>query len=270
MLRRTSLWLLFLGLLFAAFAEQSLPPQLEGVGVEEKLGARIDLSLQFIAENGYPVPLSRFFNQGRPVLLNLVYYSCPMLCNLVLNGQTQALREVPWVTGHDFEIVTISINPGDTFALAQRKKQAYAESYGKSMAGWHFLTDYQGNARKLAEQVGFRYRWDEASQQYAHLAAIMFLTPDGKISRYLYGVKFRPRDMRLALTEASQGKLAPTVDRLLLYCFQYDPSSRSYVLFAKNLMRLGGAATVLIFGAVLLSLWRQDLARARTQQEVRL
>lgn len=249
---------LLLALLAAAAlrAEQPLPAELEGVGVEEKLGAQIDLNLTFTAENGYQVPLRQYFAQGRPVLLNLVYYQCPMLCNLILNGQTATLRQIPWTPGKEFEIVTISIDPNETFQLAARKKQTYLTTYERPAPGWHFLADHQGNSKRLADQVGFRYRWDEKTEQYAHAATIVFLTPEGKISRYLYGIHFKPRDVRLALTEASQNKFALTVDRLLLYCFHYDPQTRSYVLFAKNVMRGGGVLIVLVLAFVLWRMWR--------------
>ena len=246
---------------FALSAEPSLPPQLEGIGIEERLGRQIDLDLQFTDERGYQVPLRNFFHKDKPVLLNLVYYACPMLCNLVLNGQTQVLREIPWTPGEEFEIVTVSIDPSESFDLAVRKKQMYLESYGKRAPGWHFLTDYKGNVKKLAGQVGFQYRWDERSQQFAHAAAITFLTPEGKVSRYLYGIRFKARDVRLALTEASESKLGITVDKVLLFCFHYDPAARSYVLFARNVMRGGGILTILIFGAILFGLWRGERNR---------
>src|SRR4051812_10012890 len=242
----------------ALSAEPGLPPQLEGIGIQEKLGNAVDLDLMFTNEKGYQVPLRSFFHKDKPVLLDLVYYSCPMLCNLVLNGQTQVLREVPWTPGEEFEVVTISINPTEMFDLAVRKKQAYLESYGKPAPGWHFLTDYQGNVKKLAQQVGFNYRWDDRSQQFAHAAAITFLTPEGKVSRYLYGIRFKSRDVRLALTEASESKLGITVDKILLFCFHYDSAARSYVIFARNLMRGGGVLTVLILGAILFRLWRGE------------
>ncbi len=242
----------------AALAEDALPPQLEGVGITEKLGQPVDLNLTFTAENGYPIALSQYFHQGRPVVLNLVYYSCPMLCNLVLNGQTQALKEIPWTPGKEFEVVTISIDPTETFDLAQRKRASYLESYGRETTGWHFLTDRDGNAKKLAEQVGFHYRYDEKTNQYAHAAAIMILTPEGKLSRYLYGIKFRPRDLRLALTEASESKWSLSTDRLLLFCFHYDPQTGRYTAFATNFMRAGGALMVLAIGGVLFRLWRRE------------
>jgi len=254
----------FLLCLFAAAvaltAGPPLPPELRGVGVEEHLGQRVDLDLTFTGEDGYPVTLRSFFHQDRPVLLNLVYYSCPMLCTLVLNSQTAALRKIPWTPGKEFEVVTISIDPTETFDLAQRKRASYLESYGRSTTGWHFLTDDHGHARQLADQLGFHYRYDERQAQYAHPAVIMILTPVGRVSRYLYGIQFKPRDLRLALREASESKFSLSTDRLLLYCFHYDPRTHGYVLFAANLMRAGGVLTVLIL--VLARLWRREGATA--------
>jgi protein SCO1/2 len=241
-------------------AEQPLPADLQGVGVDEHLNRQIDLGLTFTAENGYPVRLADFFHQGKPVILNLVYYSCPMLCNLLLNGQTAALRDISWNPGGEFEVVTISIDPNETFDLAQRKRASYLESYGRPAPGWHFLTDDHGNVKKLADEVGFRYRYIEEQKQYAHPAVIMVLTPEGKISRYLYGIQFKPRDVRLALTEAAQEKFGVS-DRILLFCFHYDPQARGYVLFAANLMRAGGALTVVVIGFSLLRLWRRERRR---------
>lgn len=243
-------------------AEPSLPAELEGVGIVEQIGRGVDKSLSFTNEDGYRVELGSFFHQGRPVLLNLVYYTCPMLCNLLLNGQTHTLAEIPWTPGNEFEIVTISIDPTETPKLAGQKKRTYLASYGRPAPGWHFLVDRDGNSKKLAEQVGFHYRYDERQQQYAHAAAIMILTPEGKLSRYLYGVQFKPRDVRLALTEASAGKTGGAVDRLLLFCFHYDPQARSYVLFATNIMRAGGVVVVLVLGGALMSLWRKEKATA--------
>jgi protein SCO1/2 len=239
-------------------AEQAPPAQLQGVGIDEKLGQSVDLNLTFTAENGYPVALKQFFNRDKPVILDLVYYSCPMLCTLVLNGQTTALKNIPGTPGKDFEVVTISIDPTETFGLAQQKRAMYLEEYGRPTTGWHFLVDHDGNAKKLAEQVGFHYRYDPEQKQYAHMAAIMLLTPEGRVSRYLYGVKFNPRDLRLALAEAAGSKFTLSVDRVLLYCYHYDPEAHGYVLFATNVMRAGGALTVLVLGIVLLRLWRRE------------
>jgi protein SCO1/2 len=255
-------------LAFALHADQPLPPELQGVGLDEHLNRAIDLNLTFTGENGYPVALKQFFHKDRPVILNLVYYSCPMLCNLLLNGQTAALKQVPWSPGNEFEVVTISIDPTETFNLAQQKRAVYLESYGRETSGWHFLTDDHGNVKKLADQIGFHYRYDERQSQYAHPAVITVLTPEGRISRYLYGIKFDPRDIRLALTEASESKWGLSVDRVLLYCFHYDPQAHGYVLFASNLMRAGGALTVLILALVLFRLWRRESRAPAAPREV--
>ncbi len=234
------------------------PAELQGVGVEEKLGGNIDLDLTFTAEDGYQKPLRSYFSKGRPVILNLVYYTCPMLCNLVLNAQTEAIRNIPWTPGKEYEIVTISIDPTENYGIARNKKAAYLTSFEREAPGWHFLTDYNGNVARLARQVGFGYRLDERTGQYAHSAVIFVLTPEGKISRYLYGVKFKPLDIRLSLAEAAEGRTGMTVEKFLLYCFHYDPAAKSYTLFARNMMRSGGVVVLLIFGFVLYRFWRRE------------
>lgn len=242
------------------------PPQLLGVGVDEHLERPVDLNLQFIAENGYPVALKDFFHKGKPVILDLVYYQCPMLCDLILNGQTQVMRQIPWTPGDQYEVVTISINPQESFNLAREKKAVYVNSFNKAAPGWHFLCDYQDNAKKLAEQIGYHYKYDPQQDQFAHPSAIFILTPEGKISRYLYGVRFRPLDVRFALAEASEGRSSMTVERILLYCYHYDPKAGAYVMFASNFMKAGGALTVLIIGFFL---WRMVKAEKRRAAEWR-
>jgi protein SCO1/2 len=243
--------------LAAQTADERTPKGLEGVGIEEHLGKKIDLGLEFVVEDGYPHALREYFSKGRPVILNLVYYQCPMLCNLVLNGQTDTLRKMPWTIGKEFEVVTISIDPTENYAMARNKKAAYLASYERETSGWHFLTDQNGNAAKLAAQMGFGYRLDPKTGQYAHAAAIFVLSPEGLISRYLYGVRFKTMDLRLALTEAASEKFGVS-ERLLLYCFHYDPESQSYVPFARNFMRLGGVVALVIFGFILFRLWRKE------------
>jgi protein SCO1 len=230
----------------------------------------VDLNLRFTNERGYQQPLRDFFKPGRPVLLNLVYYNCPMLCNLLLNGQVDVLRKIPWTPGNEYEIVTVTINPAETFDLAQAKKQTYLAGLEKpeAAAHWHFLTDYAGNSEKLADELGFHYKWDPRQQNYAHTAAIMFLSPQGKISRYLYGIKFKPLDVRLALTEASEGKFKLSVDRILLFCYHYDPKAGSYAAAAANLMRAGGVLMVLIIGLVLWRLFRFEKRRKLAMEQV--
>jgi len=240
------------------------PPMLEGVGVDEHLGRAVDLDLTFIAENGYPVKLGEFFHKGRPVILNLIYYSCPMLCNLILNGQTAVMKEIPWTPGKEYEVVTISIDPQESFDLARKKRETYVGTFDRPAPGWHFLTDKDGNAKKLAEQIGFHYRYDERQQQYAHAASIFILTPEAKLSRYLYGVRFHARDVRFALAEASENRTTMTVEKLLLFCYHYDPASNAYVMFASNFMRAGGILTILLIGTFLYRMIRME--RKRTLQ----
>ncbi|MEO8026025.1 MAG: SCO family protein [Bryobacteraceae bacterium] len=262
-IRTTAILAAALALASVARADQPLPPILEGIGVDEKLGQTIDLDLTFTAENGYQKALREYFHKDRPVILNLVYYTCPMLCNLVLNAQTSVLKQIPWMPGEEFEVVTVSINPGETFDLAQKKKAVYLSEYDRPAPGWHFLSDYEDHAKKLAAQIGFHYRWDPKLDQFAHPAVIMVLTPDGKISRYLYGIKFKPLDVRLALTEAAAGKWSQTLDRILLFCYHYDPQTHSYTMFATNVMRTGGVFTVLLMGFFIWRMLRREQARSR-------
>ncbi len=238
------------------------PPILETVGVDEHLGRNVDLNLTFIDENGSPVALKDFFHKGKPVILDLVYYSCPQLCNLILNGQTAAMKEIPWTPGDQYEVVTITIDPKETVDLAQKKKAVQLGSFGKAAPGWHFLCDHDGNAKKLAEQIGFHYRYDSKQGQFAHAASIFILTPEGRIARYLYGVRFRPMDMRFALAEASENRTTMAVEKILLFCYQYDPAKHAYVLFAANFMRAGGALTVLIVAFFLYRMFRMEKRRA--------
>jgi len=248
--------LLLCGVSLPAQTTNTIPAPLRGVGIDEKIGQTVDLNLQFTNEKGYQQPLGDFFKSGRPVLLNLVYYQCPMLCNLLLNGQVDALRKIPsWAPGNQYEVVTISINPSETFDLAVAKKQAYLAGLEmpSAAAHWHFLTDYANNSKKLADQVGFHYRWDPRQQNFAHTAAIMFLSPTGKICRYLYGIKFKPFDVRMALTEAGAEKGKFSVEKILLFCYHYDPKAGSYAAVASKLMSIAGFFTLIIGG---LLLWR--------------
>ena len=237
----------------------TLPREMNGVGVEEKLGQKVDLDLTFVSEGGKVRKLGEFFKTGKPVILNLVYFKCPMLCNLTLNAQVNVLKELAWSPGNQFDVVTISIDPTETIEMGEEKKAAYMSNFDRPVAGgWHFLVDHDSHVKKLAEQVGFRYNYDPVQKQYAHSAAIMILTPQGMVSRYLYGIKFKERDLRLALTEASQDKFGMSFEKLLLMCYHYDPSAKSYVLFATNVMRLGGLLVVLVLGTYLFRLWRVE------------
>ena len=240
------------------------PPILVDVGIDEHLGAQINLDLEFIAEDGDPVKLSKYFNQGRPVILNLVYYECPQLCSLILNAQASTMRDIPWTPGKEYEIVTISIDPREAFDKARAKKAAYLSSYDRPAPGWHFLADSKGSAKMLADQVGFKYAYDQRIEQYAHPAAIMVLTPQGKMARYLYGITYKARDLRFALAEASEDRFTMAAEKVLLFCYQYDAHANRYVMFAANFMKAGGILVMIGFGWFWFRLMRAD--RRRTAQ----
>jgi protein SCO1/2 len=243
---------------------EGLPAELEGLDIVEKLDARIPLDLKFADETGRQVALGEYFNQGRPVVLTLVYYECPMLCNEVLNGLTDAMNEIDLQAGKDFTAVTVSFDPGETPELASRKKAGYMMRYSKEAdaAGWMFHTGTQESVAKLTEAVGFGYRYTPGNDQYAHGAAIMFLTPDGRLSRYIKEAYPKPEDVKLALIEASEGRIGSRWDRFILWCYHYDPEANSYVADAMKLMRLGGVATMLVIGIGLFVLWRRDRSAA--------
>lgn len=238
-----------------------LPAQLVGVGIEEHLGRTIDLDLTFNDEEGKVVKLRDFFSKGRPVLLDLVYYNCPQLCTLILNRQVEIMKQMPWTPGQEYEIVSISIDSREAPEIAREKKASYLASYGKPAPGWHFLTDRDDNAKRLAELIGYHYRWDPRIQQYAHLAGIMILTPEGKMARYLYGINYRALDLRFGLAEAAENRSTMTIEKVLLFCYHYDPVSNKYVLFATNFMKAGGVLTVLILGWFLVHMFRAERAR---------
>jgi protein SCO1/2 len=243
-----------------AQVNNSLPENTKGLELERKLNAQIDLDLTFINEEGQSVALRDYFSKGRPVILNLAYYSCPMLCSMVLKGVTNSLREIPWQPGREFEVITISFDPRDTTVLAKAKKEAILVDYGRPQArdGWHVLIDQDNHAQKLADQIGFKYRWVENEKQFAHGSVTFILTPEGKMSQYLSGLAYEPRDMRLALTEASQGKLGSVVEKMMLYCYHYDPIERTYVLRAIQVMKIGGVLIISALATMLFFFWRRE------------
>lgn len=245
-----ALSLFFLGLVFFSlptFAAEKTPRELEDIGIEEHLGAKINLDLQFMNESGTLVPLKSYFSKGKPVLMALVYYECPSLCQILLSGLNQSLQDLKWNVGDQFDVVAISINPTETSDLAAAKKESHREAYARpgTEEGWHFLVDHEGAVKTLADELGFRYKYDTESQQYAHAAAIMILTPEGKISRYLYGVGFDPKTLKLALMEGAEGRIGSVIDKVILFCHAYDPKTHRYALIATRLMSLGGLLTVL-------------------------
>lgn len=221
----------------------------QDVGIDQKLGAQLPLELRFRVEDGREVALRELVRE-RPVVLSLVYYECPMLCSLVLNDQVRAMRGSTLELGQDYDVITVSIDPGETPELAASKKRTYLADYSSTasaseQAAWHFLTGEQAAIGRLAAAVGFRYVYDEQADQYAHAAGLMVLTPDGVVSRYLYGVDYAPKDLRLAVVEAGQGKVGSLADQILMLCFHYDPQTGKYGFAVITALRVAGVATVL-------------------------
>ena len=230
------------------FADEKIK-ELEGVGITEHLDEQIPLDLTFVDENGESIVLGQYFDGEKPVIVTLNYYRCPMLCSLTLNGLVSGLEEMEWTLGDKFEIVTISINPEEKAPLAKKNKEGYLGHYDREGAedGWHFLTGEQENITTLAESLGFGYVFDKQTGEFHHTASIMFITPDGRISKYMNDVQFRGQDLRFALIEASEGRIGTTLDRLLLFnCFQYDPDRNSYSPSAWKLMRTGAVLMLVV------------------------
>lgn len=237
----------------------------DGVGMDEQLGGRLPLDLAFRDETGATVRLADYFEADRPVVLNLVYHNCPMLCNLMLDGFTRSLQGVAWAPGTTYEVVTVSFAADEGPDLAARQKDRYVELLGKPAAadGWHFLTGDEAEIQALAAAVGFQFRWMEEQGEYAHPAVTTFLTPDGRIARYLYGIHPTPRDVRTAIVEAGEGTVGGLVDQVVLFCFQYDPAEGSYVPHAINIMKIGGLLTMLLLGVTLGVFWRREARAVR-------
>jgi len=233
-----------------------LPPALKKVGIDQKLNEQLPLDAVFKDEQGNEIRLGQYFNQGKPVVISLVYYSCPMLCNQVLNGMLGSFRQNSLNVGKDFEVVTVSFDTKETPQLAAAKKQTYIAGYNRptGAAGWHFLTGDAANVKRLTQAVGFRYTWDEQTQQFAHASGIMIATPEGKLARYFYGIDYSPKDVRLALVETSANKIGNPVDALMLYCYHYDPSTGKYGVAIMNVIRLAGVITIISIVALLLLL----------------
>lgn len=234
----------------AGMAANEATPELKGVGIDEKLGRKIDLNIKLRDEVGREVALGSFFDGKHPVIISPVYFSCPGLCNFHLNGLTDALKllDKEWSIGNKFKVLSISFDSKETPELAARKKETYMKVYGRPDAkqSWHFLTGSPESVSAFTQAVGFKFRWDEASKEWAHASAAVVVSPDGTISRYLPGILFQPQDIKLALNEATAGKIGSFVDSLVLYCFKYDPHQSKFVLAAVQTMKMGGAFMVLM------------------------
>ena len=235
------------------------PPRLQNVGIEQHLDAQVPADLIFRDETGKTVKLGDYFGH-KPLILNLVYYNCTMLCGEALAGLSSAMRLIKFDVGNEFDVITVSFDPRETPEMATAKKIDYVKRYGRASAaaGWHFLTGQPDSINALTKAVGFQYQYDEKSNQYAHATAIMVLTPEGRISRYFYGVDFPPKDLRMGLVEASQGKIGNAVDAVLLYCYHYNPETGKYGALVGNILRLAAGATILLLGGLIFILWRLD------------
>lgn len=238
---------------------QHAPDVLRDIGFDQRLNEQIALDLVFRDETGKPVQLGSFFGE-RPVILALVYYECPRLCTLVLNGLLRSLRALSFDAGDQFHVVTVSFDPTETSEIAAAKKAGYIQRYGRPGAGggWHFLTGDESSIEQLTRAVGFRYAYDAEKNEYAHATGILVLTPQGKIARYFYGLEYSARDLRLGLVEASANKIGSPVDRVLLYCYHYDPTTGKYGLIIMNVLRLAGVTTVLVLGSFIFMMSRGD------------
>ena len=234
------------------------PPGLTNVGIEQRLNEQVPLDLAFRDETGKAVKIGDYLGK-KPVILSLVYYRCPMLCNELLVGLESALKVLKFDVGKEYDVLTISFDPKDTPEIATSKKAEILNRYKRAGAadGWHFLTGPQESITALTKVVGFQYQYDSKTDQFAHSTAIMVLTPEGKIAQYYYGVEFPPKDLRLALIQASQNKIGNLADQIVLYCYHYDPNTGKYSAIISRIIQLSGGATILGLGSVLLVLFRR-------------
>jgi protein SCO1/2 len=245
---------------------QDSVPDLQRIDVIEHLGQTIPLDLEFLNSHGESVHLRDYFGRGKPVILSLHYTNCPMLCSLVLNGLSKTVNELAYTPGEEFQMLSVSFDPRETPQLAAAIKERYQGTLkvGAPADAWEFLVGPESHSKALAEALGFKYYYIEKTGEFAHPAVIFVLTQDGRISRYIYGINFKERDLRLALLEASEGKIGNTVDRLILYCFHYDPDAKGYVVLAGNVMKLGGAASLILLGLFLGFLWGKERLRKKS------
>ena len=260
----------------SALAQVSvMPAELEGVDVREHLDKPLPKDAVFRDHTGKSVRLGDYFDGKRPVVLTLAYANCKVVCSMVLAAEMESLKAQDWTLGQEFRAVTISIDVNDTPAIAAKKRSQMLALYGradspevKRAAGnWDFLVGDQANIEKVAEAVGFKYRYDAREKQFAHPAVLMLTKPNGDLARYLYGLQFDPKDVRLGLLEASQGRSISTIEKMILYCYMYDPIGAKYVVVAQNVMRLAGGITVILLGGFLFVMWRRE-ARARRAREL--
>jgi protein SCO1/2 len=246
-----------------------LPAEVAGAVIVDKLGAQVPLELKFKDENGNDVELQQYFNQGRPVILNLVYFNCPMLCTTVVNGMVAALKDLSYDPGKDFTILTVSISPLETSGLANIKRRNYLDLYGRpgAQTGWHFLTGTEGQINRLAETVGFGFKWDPVQKTYAHQAGIFVLTPGGKVSRTLYGVDFDPTTLKGSLLDAGQGAIGTPLDKVYFACLHFDAGTGKYTTSVLQLTRIVSAVVLLLFAGTLFGYFRYEARQRRLRAE---
>lgn len=231
--------------------DKSLPKDLEGIGINPNLGTSISLDTQFMDENGKDVTLAKYFDGKKPVVIVMAYYSCPMLCGVMVDAAREAFEGLDWEIGNQYRVVTISFDAKESWGAAQRKKDSVVKSWNgmkplTSPEDWVFLTGKEADSRKIADELGFGYKWNEETNQFAHAAGIFILSPQGKLSRVLFGINYQARDLKLALLEASEGKVGNLAEKFLLFCYSYDPKANKYALLATRVMKAGGGLTVLI------------------------
>jgi len=246
------------------------PPGLKHVGIEQHLNQQIPPNLPFRDETGKPVELADYFGR-KPLILNLVYYQCPMLCGEVLSGLESALRILKFDVGREFDVLTVSFDPKETPEMAAAKKAELLKRYGRpgAAAGWHFLTGTPTAIDALTQSAGFEYEYDPKTQQFAHATAILLLTPQGRIAQYYYGVEFAPRDLRLGLVQASENKIGSVADQVLLYCYHYDPDQGKYGAIISRILKLAAAATIVLLGTFLITMFRLGSAAEHRYQRTR-
>ncbi|MGE3468333.1 MAG: SCO family protein [Pyrinomonadaceae bacterium] len=250
-----------------------IPAALKTVGIDQKLGGQLPLDAQFKDEAGNLVPLGSYFSSGKPVVVAFVYYECPMLCNQVLNGLTGSLKGISLDAGKDFEVVAISFDDRefDKPELARNKKAGYMERYGRpgTENGWHFLTGTKESIEAATSAAGFSFNWDEKSGQFAHASGVMIATPEGKLSRYFYGIDYSPKDIKFGIMESSENKVGNAAEQLLLYCFHYDPSTGKYGLAILNVIRLAAIATLIGLGSMGFVFWRRNKVKSENAGRVK-
>jgi protein SCO1/2 len=240
-------------------AQYGRPRMTEGVGIDQKLNAPVPLDLTFRDEANQLVPLRTYFGD-KPVVIEMVYFTCTSLCPMSINESVTGLRRVSLEPGRDYDVIVVSFDPADTPQMAAEKKAEYAKVFGRPSfnAGWHFLTGSQDSISRLAAAIGWRYHWDDPSKQFVHAGGIMIATPEGKLSRYFYGIQYAPQDLRMSLVDASQHRIGTPVDYVLLFCFHYDATEGRYTLAIVNLLKLAAGATILALGALIYFLMRKD------------